>query len=480
MASNSGVKKSSHTKDDHSKLVELDELAKKDSISSAKIQRAAGQADVRDKRRSTDKPPELHDGGQPNHVGSIDQGSSSMPLHNSVIESIERDDTPMPEAGPLNQAGEGSSSNVHERPSMAGHPQYRNNLSPQARGASEPRDPELLASLDPSDDDEEAGSVVDGWGTLRGSTFVILQYGPRHGARYKVKYKHGYTNGHMKNISKKSLRISQLTAGPDNESWRYTKHNVVGIYGVASEERKKPNSECKSDPCTWLKIKWKDLWPEDTKKTQYSCSWIPRSDFLRFCNGKRAADAKIKEVWGKQEERYHRVLQSDAGRRNEDRSPTPCPLGSAARQSPERQPTRLNSPAIYLSPTPQDEVHHSFTAQLRPGQGASANPINLEEDEAAHNRASSGAALSSNPNTVHNMSDLVIGQRAIRTEAEFIAQWEKRERWDQMDDIQREARLTVAQAMYDLYKDTITRNIQPQGFANHPIGQGPGLAVAAY
>ena len=65
-----------------------------------------------------------------------------------------------------------------------------------------PGDPELLASLDPSEDDEETDAVVDGWGKLRGSTFVILQYGPRHGARYKFKYRNGYTNDNMNDISR--------------------------------------------------------------------------------------------------------------------------------------------------------------------------------------------------------------------------------------------------------------------------------------
>jgi hypothetical protein len=38
-----------------------------------------------------------------------------------------------------------------------------------------PEDPELLASLDPSDDGDETDAIVDGWGTLRRSTFVHPQ-----------------------------------------------------------------------------------------------------------------------------------------------------------------------------------------------------------------------------------------------------------------------------------------------------------------
>ncbi|OGE46546.1 hypothetical protein PENARI_c197G07871 [Penicillium arizonense] len=481
MASNSGVKKSSLAKDNHSKLVEMQELAERNAISSAKIKSAAEQVDLSEGPRPADKPSEIHDSDQPNNIDPADQANAPLPSHSSVVQSIERDDTPMHDAGSVHQAAEGSSSNINERSSMAGHRQNRTDLSPEARGASEPRDPELLASLDPSEDDEETDAVVDGWGTLRGSTFVILQYGPRHGARYKFKYRNGYTNDDMNNISQRELRISQIKASPRSKVWRYTKHNVVGIYGIASEERKNSDKEYKSDPCSWLKIKWKDLKSEDTDNMQNSCSWIPRSDFTRFCNGKRAADAKIKEVWEKQEERYLRVLQSDAGRGNEDRSPTPCPLGSAARQSPERQPARrLNSPAIQHSSAGQHEVPPSSTANLHPGTGSPANPINLDGDEAPHNPVSSGAALNSNTNAVQNKSNLAIGQRAILTEAEFIAEREKAEGWDDLDDMQRERRLTVAKAMYDLYQDTIAQNMQSQGSVNTPIGQRPGAAVAAH
>ncbi|CAG8069029.1 unnamed protein product [Penicillium salamii] len=211
------------------------------------------------------------------------------------------------------------------------------------------------------------------------------------------------------------------------------------------------------------------------------CSWIPRSDFIRFCNGKRAADAKIKEVWDKQEERYQRVLQSDTGRGSEDRSPTPCPLGSAVRQSLEREHTRrLNSPATQYLSVGQPRIPPPPTAQLRAGQGASTNPINLDGDEAPHNPVSSGAAVNSNTNAVQNKPNVAIDQRAIRTEAEFMTEWKEKKGWNDLDDNQREACLTVAKAMYDLYRDTIAQNMELQGSVNTPIGQRPGAAVAAY
>ncbi|KAJ9480470.1 hypothetical protein VN97_g13100 [Penicillium thymicola] len=426
----------------------MEERANNGLIVPGVMERAAAQASISQGPRPTDNSSHTHHGGQLDGSGPIDQANSSPPSNSSVVESVERDDTPMHDAG----------------------------SSRSAQGTAEPHDPELLATLDSPNDDEENDAIVDGWGNLRGSTFVILQYGPRHGARYKLKYRHGYTNDHMNHISQ-DLRISQIKVSPGSKVWRYTKDNVVGIYGVVSEEKKSG----KSDPCTWLKIKWKDLRSEDTEKMQHSCSWIPRSDFKRFCNGKRAADAKIKEVWEEQEKRYHRVLQSDAGRRTEDRSPTPFPLGSAARPSPERQvSSRLSAPAIQISSPRQHEVPPSSTAHFYTGHGSPASPINLDVGEASHTSASSGASLNSNTSAMQNKSDGAIGQRAIRTEAEFIAEWKEKKGWDNLNDIQREACLTVAQAMYDLYKDTIAGNNQSQDSVDSPIGQRPGAVIAAH
>ncbi|KAF3002271.1 hypothetical protein E8E15_000827 [Penicillium rubens] len=447
----------------------MEERANNGLIVPGVMELAAAQASISQGPRPTDNSSDTNHGGQLNEDGLIEQDDSPLP-------SIERDDTPMHDSGSVDQNEAGSISSGHEHPPAAGHSQNQDNLAPSAQGPAEPQDPELLATLDSSNVDEENDAIVDGWGNLRGSTFVILQYGPRHGARYKLKYRHGYTNDHMNHISQ-DLRISQIKVSPGSKIWRYTKDNVVGIYGVVSEERKSG----KADTCTWLKIKWKDLRPEDTKKMQHSCSWIPRSDFLRFCNGKRAADAKIKEVWEEQEKRYHRVLQSDAGRRTEDRSPTPFPLGSAARQSPERQvSSRLSSPAIQVLSPGQHESTPSSTAHLYPGQGSPANPISLDGDEATHTPASTGASLNSDTSAMQNKSDRAIGQRAIRTEAEFIAEWKEKKGWDNLNDIQREACLTVAQAMYDLYRDTITGNNQSQHSVDFPIGERPGAVVAAH
>ncbi|CAP94933.1 hypothetical protein PCH_Pc21g00360 [Penicillium rubens Wisconsin 54-1255] len=461
MASKSGVNKSSPPKERNlSQLVDFEEGANNNSISSKKVASAAAQASVLQGRHPVNDSPEAHDDGQGNRSGPTDLASFSPPSDGSVVPSIERDATPpdrgdtqMPDAGLANQTEAGPRSSGHQRPSTASHSQNQSGLSPNSRGDNEPEDPELLASLDPSDDGEETDVIVDGWGTLRRSTFVILQYGPRHGARYKAKYRNGYTNDGMNNISDPTLRISQLKTGPGNRSWRYTKHNVVGIYGVASEQRD-PNKSYKSDPCTWLKIKWRDLRVEDTEKMQNSCSWIPRSDFIRFCNGKRAADAKIEEVWNKQEERYLRILESDTS------------------------DSRLSTPARQTPPRGQ---HGSLpsNAHSHPEQGSQSNPINIDRDETHYTPASFDATSKSNVNPQAEPT-LSIGGSAILNQVEFIAEKAEEEAWDNMDEHQRKTRETMAKALYHVYVDTVAKAARAQDPVVGSAIPGVGAAVAAH
>ncbi|KAJ5033177.1 hypothetical protein NUH16_003093 [Penicillium rubens] len=481
MASNSGVTKSSATKGNKTHLPEMVERDEEGLLPPGFMERVAAQAKVSEGRHPTDNSSDTHDGGQLDGSGPIDQDNSSPPSNSSVVKSIERDDSPMDDAGSVDQTGAGSSSSGHERPPAAGHSQNQYDFPPSARGTTEPEEPELLATLDFSNDEEENDALVDGWGTLRTSTFVILQYGPRHGARYKFKYRHGYTNASMNSISESSLRISQIKVSPGSKAWRYTKHNVVGIYGIASEERKNPNKKYKSDPCTWLKIKWKDLRSEDTDKMQHSCSWIPRSDFLRFCNGKRAADAKIKEVWDKQEERYQRVLRSDTGRRTEYRSPTPFPLGSAARQSPERQASsRLSTPARQISFPGQHESPPSANRPMHSGGDSLSNPINLDQNENPRTPTSSGATAKSNVNAMQAGPQPSAGGSAILNEEQFMAEKAEEECWNDMDDHTRQTQEAIAKAMYHVYLDAIAKARRAQDPVVGSIVPGAGTAVAAH
>ncbi|KAJ5348564.1 uncharacterized protein N7506_001895 [Penicillium brevicompactum] len=180
---NGGVTINSTPKANKSHLPEMEQLANDNLISSQMIQSAAAQASISQRRHPTHNSSDAH-GGQLSDSDPIGQANSSPPLNSSVMNSIERDDTPMLDAGSVDQTRAGSRSSGHERPPAATHLQNQDYLSPSARGTTEPEEPELLATLHPSNDEEEGDALIDGWGTLRGSAFVILQYGPRNGARY--------------------------------------------------------------------------------------------------------------------------------------------------------------------------------------------------------------------------------------------------------------------------------------------------------
>ncbi|KAJ5474027.1 hypothetical protein N7475_003593 [Penicillium sp. IBT 31633x] len=215
---------------------------------------------------------------------------------------------------------------------------------------------------------------------------------------------------------------------------------------------------------------------------QNSCSWIPRCDFIRFCNGKRAADAKIEEVWNKQEERYLRILESGTGGtggRSENRSPTPCPLGSAARQSPERQSDlRLSTPARQTPPRGQ---HGSLpsNAHLHPGQGSQSNPINIDRDGTHYTPASFDATSKSNVNP-QAKPKLSIGGSAILNQDGFIAEKAEEEGWENMDEDQRKTRETMAKALYHVYVDTVAKAARAQDPVVGSAIPRVGAAVAAH
>ncbi|KAK4983861.1 hypothetical protein LTR66_008678, partial [Elasticomyces elasticus] len=156
---NGGVTKNSTPKANKSHLPEMEQLANDNLISSQKIDSAAAQASISQGRHPTHNSSDAHDGGQLSDSDPIGQANSSPPLNSSVMNSIERDDTPMLDAGSVDQTGAGSRSSGHERPPATGNPQNQNDLSPSSRGTIVPKEPELLATLDPSNDEEESDAL---------------------------------------------------------------------------------------------------------------------------------------------------------------------------------------------------------------------------------------------------------------------------------------------------------------------------------
>lgn len=123
MASNSGVTKRPPTKGNNSDLPQMEERANNGLIVPGVMERAAAQASISQGPRPTDNSSHTHHGGQLDGSGPIDQANSSPPSNSSVVESVERDDTPMHDAGSVDQTGAGSRPSGHERPPAAGHSQ---------------------------------------------------------------------------------------------------------------------------------------------------------------------------------------------------------------------------------------------------------------------------------------------------------------------------------------------------------------------
>ncbi|KAJ5899181.1 hypothetical protein N7495_003925 [Penicillium taxi] len=210
-------------------------------------------------------------------------------------------------------------------------------------------DTELLADLRSLSLNEDSDATADGWGTWRRSKFFILQYGPRHNAMFKAKYTNGYNTEGMLSISDPDSRITQLKSKDDQgtKQWRYSRENVVGICGVAFEERKYLNKQYKTRPAVWIKIKWKKIKSDDKMFLKGGCSWIPKGDFIRLCGKKDDAENKLREAWSKQTQRFTdwQSKRTDKSRERTDFSPTPCPMDAVPTLSTQRRgyvPTKLS------------------------------------------------------------------------------------------------------------------------------------------
>ena len=466
--SKDGVSKRSDTtekaSDSHSRIQQVEEMASNGSLSQKKIDAAHasisqdGEAeqspDTDSRAQNQSKPP------YDSHEGS--SGSQGQKL----VESIEPNDTEMKDvtSEPGTEAEQGST-RQGLLSTAAGNPQRRDEMSSNTCSDNGFEDPECLADLGSLFDDVDGDHIVDGWGTLRRSTFVILQYGPRHGAKYKAKYKTGYNTSGMDNISDRAKRISLLKDddGRGRKTWRYSKYNVAGIYGVAFEERKNPTKSYKSDPCVWVKIKWKDLRPEDDENLSRSCSWIPKSDFARFCGDKDATETKITEVWDKQEQRYLRWLRNEPGRGNDNRSPTPCPLNAYTKQPREGQSnSRLDIPEMIISSPRRNERITPSPVGFNGQEGSRSNPVNLDRVKNPDLPAfspSTSATSDSNGNIEQTKPNIQTGKKRVQfSKKEFLEKRAKEENWNGLDEIEREKRQVIADALYLIHRKTMLEN----------------------
>lgn len=200
--SKDGVSKRSDTTvkapDSHSRIQQMEEMASNGSLSQKKID--AAQVSISQDGEAEQSPytdSRTQDQSKPPYDS---QEGSSGSQGQTLVESIEPNDTEMKDviSEPGTEAKPGSAR--QGLPSTTGHPQRLDDISSNTSSDNGFDDPECLADLGSLFDDGDGDHIVDGWGTLRRSTFVILQYGPRHGAKYKAKYKTGYNTSGMNNI----------------------------------------------------------------------------------------------------------------------------------------------------------------------------------------------------------------------------------------------------------------------------------------
>jgi len=216
-------------------------------------------------------------------------------------------------AGILEDDSYDAERNGHTRPTTHGPVEASMSLSrrhsnPSIDSDPASREPDILAGLSPimhGEASTDDGGIVDGFGTFRRSPIFIFRYGPDFAAKFSAKYADGHDINDGRNLSNFDVRITQLRDSNDRgKHWRYSKDNVLGICGLAFEERKFPDRVYKLRRSVWVKIKWRNIVMADKGLLEGDCSWIPRDDFTRLCGSKNVAESKLREAWNRQEERY--------------------------------------------------------------------------------------------------------------------------------------------------------------------------------
>ncbi|KAJ5559379.1 hypothetical protein N7513_001778 [Penicillium frequentans] len=323
----------------------------------------------------------------------------------------------------------------------------------------------------PSPDPNE---VVDGWGTLKNSNFVIVQEGPTAYAKFTFKWRHGYTNVSTANISDRRLRVTDIEDYV-NGKWkpRYGRENVVCFSGAAIQDNVAQNST--RSPCSWLRVEWTGLSDDDldlcqiTKVNEDSQghSWIPKGSAARLCYGPGGGNEKVKEVWDAQERDYVAWAQKQPRSDNRSRSTTPCPLNDSVmrlrqrRATPWRATSRWETPGIRVS-SPADDGHSARpSSQRNDVVGTRSNLVSVAEDtESVDPAASSKLPYTTTSNGKNNQDTPGHeGQPPILevSWAEFIKE-QGSENWVNMDPSERQIQEVKALALYKIYKATMLQN----------------------
>lgn len=487
----SGIKKPSKGKPRDSGLEQIELAVNEGKLHPAKAAMAVDQAVLSDASSRHEQHDDVgHEGQSSSHAGEQSSSTAHKAPAAATIKAGDDSDTDMSEVDSHSGATAETSLRGVSRDGVGTTPYSQRDDTLQNHDDAASEDGESLGRLDPlpgpssgqpSNSTPVHDDLIDGWGTFRGSTFVIIRSGPRQSAMYRFEYRPNYENEEMRNISDEESRISSLRDKDSSgkKHWRYSRDNVEDIYGVTSEVRN-PYKEYKNPPCVWVKIKWKGLIDGDQGKVVRGCSWIPRSEFTRFCGGKRATMVKIHEFWDKQEKRYQKFLENADGGAYEDRSPTPCPLGLSSNSSHTRRSTsRLQTPEN----RPEDPGRHQTRTPSRRSVPRSSQ-VNQTDSHGSSNyeglspSRETTAAPSSHVQKVTNEPGAESQEsRFVQTWEEFVTEMAREENWQELDENDRMTKRAMAKGSYHVYCETVARTRKASPAERAPVTGAPQIPV---
>ncbi|KAJ5471536.1 hypothetical protein N7530_008893 [Penicillium desertorum] len=181
---------------------------------------------------------------------------------------------------------------------------------------------------------------------------------------------------------------------------------------------------------------------------QRSCSWIPRSGFIRFCNGKRAADARSKRSGINKKNAISACYRATVKAPEDAPKIGFPPLAHWAQQ----RGIHLSGRVLRAS------VHRRGKSHLRDNMKA-YHPMRIcTRDRGRHPIRSTLTNV--NPQAEPKLS--IGGSAILNEDDEFIAEKAKEEGWCNMDKHKSDTRETIAKALYHVYLDTVAATRRAQ------------------
>ncbi|KAJ5046994.1 hypothetical protein NUH16_010037 [Penicillium rubens] len=425
------------------KLGKVYEKSQDGIISEAKSQSANAQANFippakprEDHNAAADQPVQAQ--SKPPYDG---QEGDKAPPSSTQQEPVEPEDIPMSD-----------SSSQHGSDTSGGHESYLTG------GTDDLTEDELLADFQTLSVGGGQTGKVDGFGGKGRSRFFIFQVGPRRAPRFVFERTNGYTTEGFINLSIYKYRISQIKYEDEKgeEHWQYTRENVIGIVGVAIEEREESLREYKKAPQTWIKIKWRNIKKEHEKLLSRNCSWIPKSDLIRLTD-KKSTENKIGAAWDRQEERYCRY-QGETQR--DSRSPTPFPLDVFNKEKLKRE-HRASSRSVTPGPRSQfpAQANNSPPRTVAADGPESAGTVHIKTEEVEDPELfvpAAGNPTRLNADGVGNMPNNQVDLSHIEFSREsYLKEKGEEEKWSTLSDQDKESRRTIALANWVVYRDTM-------------------------